>query len=143
MSQAKPKATPATSDDAALEQFPYFEEGKVPQYHRYHAEVSYLDELELIWGKRWGAQGIGQLGRVVIRKTAVLGVVDRFIDRGPELLNPCVGEQSAQTHDAVFPVLADLFFADVTSQSGDHRCVLCCRFSFCPDRPGPDRARRQ
>ena len=31
-----------------FEDFPYYEEGKVPQYHRYHAEVSYLDELERI-----------------------------------------------------------------------------------------------
>ena len=44
-----------------LERFPFYEEGKVPQYHKYHAGVSFLDEIELIWGKRWGAQGIGRL----------------------------------------------------------------------------------
>ena len=48
--------------------FPYYEEGKVPQYHRYHAEVSYLDELERIWGKPWGAQGIGRLREVAMVK---------------------------------------------------------------------------
>lgn len=36
------------NDDArtmanVLTRFPFYEEGKVPQYHRYHAEVSYLD----------------------------------------------------------------------------------------------------
>ena len=31
-----------------LARFPFYEAGKVPQYHRYHAEVSYLDELPLI-----------------------------------------------------------------------------------------------
>ena len=46
--------------------FPFYEEGKVPQYHRYHAEVSYLDELPLIWGKPWGAQGIGRLREVAM-----------------------------------------------------------------------------
>ena len=35
---------PATVAET-YEDFPYYEEGKVPQYHRYHAEVSYLDEL--------------------------------------------------------------------------------------------------
>src|SRR5690349_11636888 len=48
--------------------FPFYEEGKVPQYQRYHAEVSYLDELPLIWGKRWGAQGIGRLREVAMVK---------------------------------------------------------------------------
>jgi len=34
-----------------FEGFSFYEEGKVPQYHKYHAEVSYMDELERIWGK--------------------------------------------------------------------------------------------
>jgi N-dimethylarginine dimethylaminohydrolase len=59
------------NDDArtmanVLTRFPFYEEGKVPQYHRYHAEVSYLDELTLIWGKPWGAQGIGRLREVAM-----------------------------------------------------------------------------
>jgi N-dimethylarginine dimethylaminohydrolase len=52
----------------AYRDFPYYEPGKVPQYHRYHAEVSYLDELERIWGRRWGAQGIGRLREVAMVK---------------------------------------------------------------------------
>ena len=72
MNDAKPlsndsKPTDETSDgDDLLARFPFYEEGKVPQYHRYHAEVSYLDELPLIWGKRWGAQGIGRLREVAM-----------------------------------------------------------------------------
>ena len=54
----------AKADD--LERFPFYEEGKVPQYHKYHAGVSFLDEIELIWGKRWGAQGIGRLREVAM-----------------------------------------------------------------------------
>jgi len=52
----------------AFKDFPFYKEGAVPQYHRYHAEVSYLDELERIWGKRWGAQGIGRLREVAMVK---------------------------------------------------------------------------
>ena len=63
------KPPPETAADT-LAKFPYYEEGRVPQYHKYHAEVSYLDELELIWGKKWGAQGIGRLREVaMIRPT--------------------------------------------------------------------------
>ncbi len=57
----RPSAT-----DADLRNFPFYEEGKVPQYQKYHAKVSFLDEIELIWGKRWGAQGIGRLREVAM-----------------------------------------------------------------------------
>jgi len=53
-------------DSSKLDSFPFYEEGKVPQYHKYHTNISYLDELELIWGKRWGAQGIGRLREVAM-----------------------------------------------------------------------------
>ena len=52
----------------AFKDFPFYKQGAVPQYHRYHAEVSYLDELERVWGKKWGAQGIGQLREVAMVK---------------------------------------------------------------------------
>ncbi len=51
-----------------LTDFPFYEPNKPPQYYKYHNEVSYLDELEKIWGKRWGAQGIGKLREVVVVK---------------------------------------------------------------------------
>ena len=47
-------AVPEKSDANALRSFPFYEEGKVPQYQKYHAKVSYLDELELIWGSAGG-----------------------------------------------------------------------------------------
>src|SRR5262249_20587490 len=65
MKSKKGKAGKA-SKEAGLDQFPFYEKGKVPQYHKYHGAVSYLDELELIWGKRWGAQGIGRLREVAM-----------------------------------------------------------------------------
>jgi N-dimethylarginine dimethylaminohydrolase len=54
------------TDKNDLKQFPFYVEGQVPQYHKYHAGVSFLDEIELIWGKRWGAQGIGRLREVAM-----------------------------------------------------------------------------
>ena len=54
------------ANSSKLDSFPFYEEGKVPQYHKYHANISYLDELELIWGKHWGAQGIGRLREVAM-----------------------------------------------------------------------------
>jgi len=59
-------ASAETPGASSLRDFPFYEEGKVPQYHKYHSKISYLDELELIWGKRWGAQGIGRLREVAM-----------------------------------------------------------------------------
>src|SRR5215813_1613626 len=63
---AKRSGSGKPAKEAKLSQFPFYEKGKVPQYHKYHGAVSYLDELELIWGKRWGAQGIGRLREVAM-----------------------------------------------------------------------------
>jgi N-dimethylarginine dimethylaminohydrolase len=49
-----------------LTAFPGYRTGSVPQYAAYHEEVDFLDELEAVWGKRWGAQGIGRLREVAM-----------------------------------------------------------------------------
>ncbi len=75
-----------TAAPDALSDYPFYEKGKPPQYYKYHAEVDYLDELERIWGKRWGAQGIGRLREVaVIRPTEV--EVDPLFERDPSFFN--------------------------------------------------------
>ncbi|MGH8962985.1 MAG: dimethylarginine dimethylaminohydrolase family protein [Jatrophihabitantaceae bacterium] len=52
--------------DLDLTVFPGYRPGAPPQYAEYHAEVDYLDEVEAIWGQKWGAQGIGQLRQVAM-----------------------------------------------------------------------------
>jgi N-dimethylarginine dimethylaminohydrolase len=69
-----------------LLEYPFYEERKPPQYSKYHSEVDYLDELERIWGKRWGAPGIGRLREVaVIKPTEV--EVDPLFERDPSFFN--------------------------------------------------------
>jgi len=53
-------------DDRDLTRFPGYLPGAVPQYASYHNEVDFLDEIEAIWGQRWGAQGIGRLRQVAM-----------------------------------------------------------------------------
>ena len=65
-----------------LTDFPFYEPNKPPQYYKYHSEVSFLDELEKIWGKRWGAQGIGKLREVVVVKPTEVEV-DPLYDQDP------------------------------------------------------------
>ncbi len=40
--------------------------GMPPKAWIYHDQVSYEDELETLWGKKWGAQGIGKLREVFL-----------------------------------------------------------------------------
>ncbi len=50
-----------------VERYPDYVPGKPPQLEPLH-QASYLDELEAIWGKRWGCQGIGRLREVALIK---------------------------------------------------------------------------
>jgi N-dimethylarginine dimethylaminohydrolase len=77
MNEADDKAGGKTAAKT-FRDFPFYEEGKVPQYHRYHAEVSYLDELESIWGKPWGAQGIGRLRMAAMVKPTETEVLELY-----------------------------------------------------------------
>jgi len=65
-----------------LTDFPFYEPNKPPQYYKYHSEISFLDELERIWGKKWGAQGTGKLREVVVVKPTEVEV-DPLYDQDP------------------------------------------------------------
>jgi hypothetical protein len=53
-------------EDYPLENYPDYVKGKPPQLERLHG-IGYLEEVERIWGKRWGGyQGIGKLREVAL-----------------------------------------------------------------------------
>ncbi len=54
-------------EDYPLDNYPDYEPGKPPRVEKLD-KFSYSDELERIWGKRWGAQGIGKLREVALIK---------------------------------------------------------------------------
>ncbi|HEY1275573.1 MAG TPA: arginine deiminase family protein [Thermoleophilaceae bacterium] len=55
-----------SEQNVKVSDYPGYRPGAVAQYAQYHDEVDFLDEIELIWGKRWGAQGIGRLREVAM-----------------------------------------------------------------------------
>lgn len=63
-----------------LEAFPAYKQGCVPQYSGYHEEVDFLDELEAIWGRPWGAQGIGQLRTVAMSTPTEVETLELYDD---------------------------------------------------------------
>ena len=69
-----------------LSEYPFYERGKPPQYYKYHSDIDYLEEVERIWGKKWGAPGIGRLREAaVIKPTEV--EVDPLFERDPSFFN--------------------------------------------------------
>ncbi len=50
-------------EDYDLRNYPDYVPGKPPQTEVLHG-IGYLDEMERIWGKKWGCQGIGRLREV-------------------------------------------------------------------------------
>ncbi|MFQ5762033.1 MAG: dimethylarginine dimethylaminohydrolase family protein [Candidatus Bathyarchaeia archaeon] len=48
-----------------LSSIPYYEKGKPPRHDLWH-KLSFTDELERLYGKNWGAQGIGKLREVLL-----------------------------------------------------------------------------
>lgn len=62
--------------------YPAYEPNKPPQWYKYHKEVGYMDELEKIWGKKWGAQGIGKLREVALVRPTEIEVLPLY-DKDP------------------------------------------------------------
>ncbi len=60
---------PAAEHDelALLETLPWFEPGKPLRNWMLH-ETDFYDEVEQIWGRRWGAEGIGRLREVLVSR---------------------------------------------------------------------------
>ena len=54
--------------DFQLENYPDYVHDLPPQSHVLH-KISYLDEMERTWGKKWGCQGIGRLREVGLVQT--------------------------------------------------------------------------
>ncbi len=60
---------PAAEHDelAVVEQLPWFDHGQ-PLHNWMLHETDFYDEVEQIWGKRWGAEGIGRLREVLVSR---------------------------------------------------------------------------
>jgi N-dimethylarginine dimethylaminohydrolase len=60
---------PAASHDEMrlLDELPWFERGKPLRNWMLH-EIDFYDEVEQIWGQRWGAEGLGKLREVLVSR---------------------------------------------------------------------------
>src|SRR5215475_7474451 len=70
----------ATHDErAVLESLPWFEPGKPLKNWMLH-ETDFYEEVEQIWGRRWGAEGIGTLREVLVSRPTENEVRDEYAE---------------------------------------------------------------
>jgi N-dimethylarginine dimethylaminohydrolase len=67
LSYSSPRAAAEHDERAVLAELPWFEEGKPLRNYLLH-ETDLYDEVEEIWGRRWGAEGLGTLREVLVSR---------------------------------------------------------------------------
>jgi N-dimethylarginine dimethylaminohydrolase len=59
---------------------PTFREGKAPESWKFHDEISWEQEVESCYGKKWGNQGIGKLREVIVTRPSYNEFLDIFFE---------------------------------------------------------------
>jgi arginine deiminase len=67
LAYSSPRPAADHDETAVLETLPWFEPGKPLRNWMLH-ETDFYDEVEQIWGRRWGAEGIGTLREVLVSR---------------------------------------------------------------------------
>ncbi len=67
LSYSSPRPAAEHDEQALLAETPWFEPGKPLRNYMLH-ETDFYDEVEQIWGRRWGAEGIGKLCEVLVSR---------------------------------------------------------------------------
>ena len=67
LTYSSPRPAEEHDEMALLGETPWFEPGKPLRNFMLH-ETDFYDEVEQIWGRRWGAEGIGKLREVLVSR---------------------------------------------------------------------------
>src|SRR5437868_7736448 len=67
LTYSSPRVEEEHDEFALLETLPWFEPGKPLRNWMLH-ETDFYDEVEQIWGRRWGAEGLGTLREVLVSR---------------------------------------------------------------------------
>src|SRR5689334_7487777 len=67
LTYSSPRPSESHDEQAVLESLPWFEPRKPVRNYMLH-ETDFYDEVEEIWGQRWGAEGIGTLREVLVSR---------------------------------------------------------------------------
>ena len=110
LSYSSPRAAGAHDEQAVLEALPGSRRGKPLKNWLLH-ETDFYDEVEQIWGRRWGAEGIGALQEVLVSRPTDNEIRDEYAREwqyyySSRAGNADLGRLQAQ-FDEYYQVLAD------------------------------------
>jgi N-dimethylarginine dimethylaminohydrolase len=77
LSYSSPRAAGTHDEQAVLDSLPWYEPGK-PSHNWMLHEIDFHDEVEQIWGRPWGAEGIGRLREVLVSRPTANEVRDEY-----------------------------------------------------------------
>ena len=67
LTYSSPRPAAEHDEVAVLEELPWFEAGRPLHNWKLH-DTDFYDEVDQIWGRRWGAEGIGKLREVLVSR---------------------------------------------------------------------------
>jgi N-dimethylarginine dimethylaminohydrolase len=110
LAYSSPRPAATHDERAVVESLPWFEAGKPLRNYLLH-ETDFYHEVEQIWGRRWGAEGIGTLREVLVSRPSENEIRPEYADEWQYYYssaagNADLGRLQAQ-FDEYFQVLAD------------------------------------
>jgi N-dimethylarginine dimethylaminohydrolase len=79
LTYSSPRPAGLHDERELLHETPWFEPGKPLRNYMLH-ETDFYDEVEQIWGRRWGAEGIGRLREVLVSRPTENEVRPEYAD---------------------------------------------------------------
>ena len=67
LTYSSPRVAEKHDEEEVRESLPWFEPGKPLRNYMLH-QTDFYDEVEQIWGRSWGAEGIGKLREVLVSR---------------------------------------------------------------------------
>src|SRR5205085_2452351 len=110
LSYSSPRSAASHDEREVLETLPWFEPGKPLRNYMLH-ETDFYDEVEQIWGRPWGSEGIGRLREVLVSRPTENEVRPEYAEEWQYYYssasgNADLGRLQAQ-FDEYYEVLAD------------------------------------
>jgi N-dimethylarginine dimethylaminohydrolase len=110
LAYSSPRPAETHDERAVVGSLPWFEPGKPLRNYLLH-ETDFYDEVEQIWGRRWGAEGIGTLREVLVSRPTENEIRPEYAQEWQYYYssaagNADLGRLQAQ-FDEYFQVLAD------------------------------------
>ena len=111
LSYSSPRPAAEHDERALLEETPWFEPGRPLRNYMLH-ETDFYDEVEQIWGRRWGAEGIGKLREVLVSRPTENEIRPEYADEWQYYYSSAAGNADLGRLQAQFDEYYDVLRAN-------------------------------